>query len=122
MKSQNETLNNTQHMLKSISTLPIGTGFLAFRDMKKILDQPIQGAKALDFGCGAGRSTRLLSSYGFDVTGVDIDEEMINEAKNLSGDINGFVAKRLVCPERSYSGRVYAASPLNCSKIVRWSD
>jgi len=40
-------------------------------------------AAALDFGCGTGRSTRLLRSLGFEVTGVDIAESMIAQARAI---------------------------------------
>jgi len=58
-----------------------GTYYLAFRDLPAILGEHIQGRKALDFGCGAGRSTRFLRGLGFDVVGVDISENMLALAK-----------------------------------------
>ena len=39
--------------------------------------------RALDFGCGTGRSTRLLRSYAFEATGIDIAEPMIRRAREL---------------------------------------
>jgi len=66
-----------------------GTYYLAFRDLPEIIDsQRLTGRRALDFGCGAGRSTRFLTGCGFTVTGVDISSEMIAEARRLdpSGD------------------------------------
>jgi len=41
----------------------------------------VQGRKAIDFGCGAGRSTRFLRRLGFDVVGVDISEHMLARAR-----------------------------------------
>ena len=38
-------------------------------------------AKVLELGCGTGTMTQLMRSDGFDVTGVDISEEMIRLAK-----------------------------------------
>lgn len=58
-------LNSSEDMVETISDMPIGTGLLAFRDLEQILKEHVQVKKALDFGCGAGRSTRLLSKYGF---------------------------------------------------------
>ena len=58
-----------------------GTYYLAFRDLPAIIDEHIQGRKALDFGCGAGRSTRFLRGLGFDVVGVDISEHMLVRAR-----------------------------------------
>jgi len=59
-----------------------GTYYLAFRDMPAIIGEPEPGAAALDFGCGAGRSTRFLGGLGFDrVIGVDISEAMLAQAR-----------------------------------------
>jgi ubiquinone/menaquinone biosynthesis C-methylase UbiE len=60
-----------------------GTYYLAFRDLPEILSRHVGGRKALDFGCGTGRSTRFLSQLGFDVIGVDIAEEMVREARAI---------------------------------------
>ena len=65
-----------------------GTYYLAFRDLPEILSRHVDGTKALDFGCGTGRSTRFLGKLGFDAVGVDIAEEMVREARAIdpSGD------------------------------------
>lgn len=60
-----------------------GTYYLVRRDLPGILRRHVTGDRALDFGCGAGRSTRLLRSYGFDVTGVDIADSMITAARTI---------------------------------------
>ena len=66
-----------------------GTYYLAYRDLPEIIGHHINGRKALDFGCGTGRSTRFLKELGFDVIGVDISEEMITIAKEiLSGHLS----------------------------------
>ncbi len=57
-----------------------GTYYLAFRDIPRLLAKHVSGKRALDFGCGAGRSTRFLRDQGFDVIGVDISEAMLREA------------------------------------------
>ena len=64
------------------------TYYLAFRDLPEIIGKNVAGKKALDFGCGAGRSTRFLKSLGFDVIGIDIAAEMIRKAREIdpSGD------------------------------------
>jgi SAM-dependent methyltransferase len=59
------------------------TYYLAFRDLPQILREHVAGTKALDFGCGTGRSTRFARQVGLDVTGVDIAPEMIAKAKSL---------------------------------------
>ena len=57
-----------------------GTYYLAYRDLPTIIGEHVGGSKALDFGCGAGRSTRFLRDLGFDVVGVDISEHMLARA------------------------------------------
>jgi SAM-dependent methyltransferase len=46
------------------------------------------GSRALDFGCGTGRSTRFLRSLGLNVIGADISQAMLDQARTLdpSGD------------------------------------
>lgn len=51
-----------------------------------ILRKHVEGRRALDFGCGTGRSTRLLRSLGFDATGVDIAGSMIAQARTIDAD------------------------------------
>jgi SAM-dependent methyltransferase len=58
-----------------------GTYYLAFRDLPAIFDRHVTGKRALDFGCGTGRSTRFLKNLGFDTSGVDIAAEMIRLAR-----------------------------------------
>lgn len=58
-----------------------GTYSLAFRDLPAILRAQVRGTRAVDFGCGAGRSTRFLRGLGFDVVGLDIAEHMLARAR-----------------------------------------
>ena len=60
-----------------------GTYYLAYRNLPEIIREHVKGRKAVDFGCGTGRSTRFLQRLGFDVVGVDISEDMIKKAKKL---------------------------------------
>lgn len=59
-----------------------GTYHLAFRDLPDLLaaHAPSGGGPALDFGCGAGRSTRFLKQLGWDAAGADISAEMLRRA------------------------------------------
>jgi SAM-dependent methyltransferase len=65
-----------------------GTYYLAFRDIPALVARHVQGDRALDFGCGTGRSSRFLRELSFTVIGVDISEAMITEARRRdpSGD------------------------------------
>jgi len=88
-----------------------GTYYLAYRDIPGILEKytsplPAETAvqagltslhnlsahwrmeggiklKALDFGCGTGRSTRFLKKLGFDTVGADISTDMIKLARDF---------------------------------------
>ncbi|MFO7652752.1 MAG: methyltransferase domain-containing protein [Candidatus Krumholzibacteriia bacterium] len=57
------------------------TYLLAFRDLPQLFRKHVTGLRALDFGCGTGRSTRFLQSLGFDTVGVDISLEMVTVAR-----------------------------------------
>jgi SAM-dependent methyltransferase len=60
-----------------------GTYYLAYRDLPDILRAHARGRRALDFGCGAGRSTRFLKHHGHDAVGVDIAADMLAQARVL---------------------------------------
>lgn len=63
-----------------------GTYYLAFRDLPFLVRHYGCGTRALDFGCGTGRSTRWLKALGFEVTGVDISQAMLDQARSLDPD------------------------------------
>jgi ubiquinone/menaquinone biosynthesis C-methylase UbiE len=49
------------------------------------LEQP-RSAKILDFGCGSGNLSELLSKKGYDVVGVDISRKLLEYAKQKQQD------------------------------------
>ncbi len=57
------------------------TYYLAFRDIPSMIREHVTGKRAVDFGCGAGRSTRFLRDLGFDVIGIDISAAMVELAR-----------------------------------------
>lgn len=59
------------------------TYYLAYRDLPTILADQVAGTRALDFGCGAGRSTRFLHGLGYEAVGVDVSVEMLRRAREL---------------------------------------
>jgi SAM-dependent methyltransferase len=60
-----------------------GTYYLAYRDLPAIMSAHVRGRTALDFGCGAGRSTRFLQGLGFETVGIDISARMIAQATSI---------------------------------------
>jgi SAM-dependent methyltransferase len=58
-----------------------GTYYLAYRDLPGLITAHVAGRRALDFGCGTGRSTRFLKKLGFDAIGVDIAPDMLKQAR-----------------------------------------
>ena len=59
------------------------TYHLAFRDIPELVRGHVRGRRALDFGCGTGRSTRFLRGLGLEAIGVDISAEMVAKAREL---------------------------------------
>lgn len=64
-----------------------GTAYLAFKYIPLLIQQFSSGNYALDYGCGSGNSTRYLESIGLNVEGVDISNEMLEEAKSQGTNI-----------------------------------
>jgi SAM-dependent methyltransferase len=66
-----------------------GTQYLAFRDIPMLIGESAGSVdSALDYGCGAGRSTRFLKRLGLNAVGADVSREMLDEArsKDQSGE------------------------------------
>lgn len=57
-----------------------------------LLDKLPNNANIIDICCGSGQLASLLSKRGFQVTGLDCSEEMINIAKDNSPEAN-FIVK-----------------------------
>lgn len=79
------------------------TYYLAYRDLPRLIRQHTSGPRALDFGCGTGRSSRFLRELGFETIGVDIAAHMVANARAsdpggdyrviASGDFRQFPAR-----------------------------
>jgi SAM-dependent methyltransferase len=98
-----------------------GTYYLAFRDLPKLFHQHIHGNNALDFGCGAGRSTRFLRNCGFQAVGVDIAAEMLIRARELDpiGDYQLIADGDFSSLERRTYDLVFCAFPFDNIPNVR---
>ncbi len=85
MTFSNAYADNTRAEAYARLELP-GTYYLAYRDLPSIIGAAAPGATALDFGCGAGRSSRFLRDLGYTVTGVDISAQMLSQARRIDPD------------------------------------
>ena len=50
--------------------------------ISKYLQRNVRGKKLLEVGCGTGHWSQFFSEFGFEVTGVDVSERMINLAQS----------------------------------------
>lgn len=57
-----------------------------------------EGGKLLDLACGKGRHSIYLNSLGYDVTGVDLSENSIEEAKKFANDRLRFEVHDMTIP------------------------
>ncbi|MFH1355524.1 MAG: class I SAM-dependent methyltransferase [bacterium] len=75
---------NDKQIAKEYAELEFNNTYhIAYRDLPEIISKHVSGNKALDFGCGTGRSTRFLEKLGFDVIGIDIAENMLSQAREI---------------------------------------
>jgi len=65
-----------------------------FAQERKVIDRyfTADGASVLDVGCGVGRVSHRLAERGFDVTGIDVSEPMVEAARSLFPDVEFRVA------------------------------
>ncbi len=82
--SEFENTYSNQFRAESYAKLEFpNTYYLAYRDLPEIISRHTTGKKAVDFGCGTGRSTRFLKKLSFSAIGIDISEEMLRIAGDL---------------------------------------
>lgn len=81
-KSEFKNTWDTHSAALSYSKLEFpNTYYLAYRDLSEIILKHTKIGRAIDFGCGVGRSTRFVSKLGFKTIGIDISPNMIQVAK-----------------------------------------
>ena len=79
-----ENVYEDEERARAYATLEFpGTYYLAFRDLPALIQHYNPGSRALDFGCGTGRSTRFLRNLGLNVTGADVSQAMLDQARTL---------------------------------------
>ena len=75
-----------QHLSKYYNQLfPMNENL--YSQMKRYVQQ---GKKAIDLGCGTGRLTKVIFDHQMDVTGIDLDSEMIRFATESYPEIKFF--------------------------------
>jgi SAM-dependent methyltransferase len=102
---------------RAYSTLQFpGTYYLAFRDLPVLIRRHSHGSRALDFGCGTGRSTRFLKNLGLNVVGADISQAMLDQARAL--DPSGESTTLFVATSRASSRRAVLISFWRPSRLT----
>ena len=51
-----------------------------------VTERPIESGKALDIGCGSGHNSIWLAQHGFQVTGVDMSETALQNARQNASE------------------------------------
>lgn len=98
----NDTFGNVyedEERARAYATLQFpGTYYLAFHDLPTLVRRYNHGARrALDFGCGTGRSTRFLRNLGLEVVGVDISQAMLAQARALDPEGDYRLVRNSLC-------------------------
>jgi len=76
MSNRYNSNSSFKYSLRNLRT----TDFLAFRDLPNIISARKSNLYAIDYGCGAGRSTRFLKEIGYHTIGFDTNWNMLLNA------------------------------------------
>ena len=87
---------------------------------KELLEKflPIKDGKALDIGCGIGISAFALEELGFEVIGIDVQEELVEKAKKIAEELGYKTefrvmdARKLDFPDGSFDVVALLGNPL----------
>lgn len=86
MYNSNNNYDQNATAYSQLNLLGTGTTYLSFRDVPELIQKycPNANPQVLDYGCGAGRSTRFLKHIGIQsVESVDVNPEMLKQATQL---------------------------------------
>ena len=79
----NKTINYYNKYTKSFIQTTKSVDFTNIQN--KFLSYLPSGASILDFGCGSGRDTKYFLKRNYNVTAIDVSEEICKEASKYTG-------------------------------------
>ena len=79
----NKTINYYNKYTKSFIQTTRSVDFTNIQN--KFLSYLPSGASILDFGCGSGRDTKYFLKRNYNVTAIDVSEEICKEASKYTG-------------------------------------
>lgn len=83
---------------------------------KQVVDRFSKGSRVLDVGCGLGREAFALSEMGFQVTGIDISDTIIDEVKRAASE------NHYEIPFYSYDGKTLPFDDRTFDVIIIWGE
>ncbi|MBR6477004.1 MAG: class I SAM-dependent methyltransferase, partial [Lachnospiraceae bacterium] len=86
MSAQIKEQKTIDYYNKNAAAFAQSTVSVDFHEVQdRFLSYMPEGARILDFGCGAGRDAKYFAEKGFEVVAVDGSEELCKVARSLSG-------------------------------------
>lgn len=101
-QSQNE--RSTEEVAAHGKTDECASRYLSLRDIPALTTKYVLGPRALDYGSGNGITADFLQKLGFCVTGVDINDEMLQHARHRFSTIDFYAVAKGSLP---FSSRSY---------------
>lgn len=119
----NINLSNKKYWKTIPAEAIIGRNALPSNELTSLLHK---GSSILDLGCGTGEMAEFLSAKGYDVTGIDLNIEAINQNKSKATKVKyilGDVTKKLPFLDKSFDAVVFSfllvnIIPLNLRKKI----